>query len=66
MDLWLRMATDYNGGMSAADIARRYTNPQTGKQYTREHVYLVLKKLQKTPLTRYVTVKPTKSAKKRN
>lgn len=45
MDLWLRVATDFNAGMPAKDIAKRYTNPKTGKTYTREHIYWILKKL---------------------
>lgn len=44
-DLWLRIAADYNRGISAKDIAKRYTNPMTKKHYTREHIYWVLKKL---------------------
>jgi hypothetical protein len=61
IDLSLRMAADFNAGMSAKDIARRYTNPYTKKPYTREHVYLVLKRLQKRPLTRFVQVKQNKA-----
>lgn len=45
MDLWLRIATDYNNGLPAKDIAKRYTNPVTKKHYTREHIYWVLKQL---------------------
>lgn len=44
-DLWLRIATDFNAGMSAKDIASRYTNPITKRPYTREHIYLVLRKI---------------------
>lgn len=58
IDLWLRIATDYNGGMTAKDIAKRYTNPITKKPYTREHVYWVLKQLATTP------VKPKSRSKK--
>jgi len=50
MDLWLRIATDYNNGIPAKDIAKRYTNPVTKQHYTREHIYWVLKKLN-TPQT---------------
>lgn len=49
LDLWLRIATDYNNGIPAKDIARRYTNPITKKPYTREHIYWVLKQLS-TPI----------------
>jgi len=37
-ELWLRVATDYNGGMSAEEIAKRY-----GK--SRIWVYFALRKL---------------------
>lgn len=49
-DFWLRVATDYNGGLSASKIAKRYTNPRTGKPYTREHVYFILKRIKNTPI----------------
>lgn len=49
MDLWLRVATDYNNGLSATKIAKRYTNPKTGKPYTREHIYFILRKLSESP-----------------
>lgn len=48
-DMWHRVATDYNGGLSATAIAKRYTNPKTGKPYTREHIYFILRKLSESP-----------------
>jgi hypothetical protein len=47
MDFWLKVAADYNAGMTAKDIAVKYLNPATKKTYTREHIYWILKKLQK-------------------
>lgn len=44
-DFWLRVATDYNGGLSPQEIASRYINPQTGKNYTMKHIYWVIKQL---------------------
>lgn len=41
---WLQVAADYNAGISAKEIAARYINPDTGRQYTREHIYLILRK----------------------
>lgn len=41
---WKQVAADYNAGISATDIAARYINPATGKQYTREHIYWILNK----------------------
>jgi hypothetical protein len=53
MELWLRVATDFNGGMRAKDIAKRYTNPKTGKPYTREHIYWILNKLKTEPINQH-------------
>ena len=47
-DFWLRVVTDYNGGMSAETIASRYRNPKTKKAYTRQHIYLILRKMRNT------------------
>jgi hypothetical protein len=44
-EFWLQVAADYNAGMSAATIAQRYANPDTGKKYTREHIYWILRKV---------------------
>lgn len=63
IDLWLRIATDYNGGMTAKDIAKRYTNPITKKPYTREHVYWVLKQLATAPVAK---MKPEKQKPKKH
>lgn len=40
---WLRIATDVNAGMSIPDIATRYG-------YTRQHVYLIIRKLKNEPI----------------
>lgn len=45
--LWRQMVKEYNGGKSAQMIADSYVNPKTGKNYTRAHVYWVLKKMSK-------------------
>jgi hypothetical protein len=50
MGFWVKVATDYNAGMTAEKIASRYTNPRTGKNYTRQHVYLILRKIKNTPI----------------
>jgi transposase len=42
-ELWLRIATDYAGGMSATVIAKRH-------KVTRSHVYWILKKIQTEPI----------------
>lgn len=47
IDLWLKMATDFNAGIPAKAIAKRYTNPYTRKPYTRGYVYIILRKLAK-------------------
>jgi hypothetical protein len=42
---WLKVATDLNAGFTPDEIAERYTNPKTGKKYTREHIYWVIRQL---------------------
>lgn len=42
---WVKIAEDFNNGVPAAKIAPRYTNPTTGKAYSRSHVYYILRKL---------------------
>ncbi|MBV6514243.1 MAG: hypothetical protein MOGMAGMI_01824 [Candidatus Omnitrophica bacterium] len=49
-DLWVRVLTDYMGGMSASDIAKRYYNPKTKKPYTRGYVYWVIQRLKQPDL----------------
>lgn len=44
-DFWLRVATDYNGGMTPDEIAGRYENPKTRKPYTVKHIYWVIRQL---------------------
>ena len=46
-EFWLRVMTDYNGGMTPSEIAARYKNPKTKKHYTREHIHWILKKMRK-------------------
>jgi len=46
-DFWLKVAAEYNAGLTAKDIAEKYVNPVSGRHYTREHIYWILKKLQK-------------------
>ena len=45
MEFWLRVATDLNAGMTPDEISKRYVNPNTGKNYTREHIYYVIREL---------------------
>lgn len=47
VDFWLKVAADYNSGISATDISKKYINPVTNKHYTREHIYWILKKINK-------------------
>lgn len=51
MELWVKVATDYNAGMSPEQIRHRYTNPKTGKAYSRGYIYWVLKKVKTIPVT---------------
>jgi len=41
---WEMVLADYNAGMTAQEIARRYRNPYTGKYYSRQHIHWILKK----------------------
>ena len=45
LSFWFRVASLYNDGVSAGEIAKRFTNPRTEKHYTRQHIYLILRKL---------------------
>lgn len=45
MDFWLRVATDLNAGFTPEEIAPRYVNKRTGKAYTREHIYYIIREL---------------------
>lgn len=42
---WRQVVKEYNGGRSAQTIADNYVNPSTGKNYTRAHIYWILKKM---------------------
>jgi DNA invertase Pin-like site-specific DNA recombinase len=44
VDLWVHIANDYNAGMTAIEVARRYN-------CTRSHVYWVLKKMPSISIT---------------
>ncbi len=52
-EFWLRVARDYmsvekgGGGLSAAQIVKKYTNPLTRKNYTRAHIYWILNRVSK-------------------
>ena len=43
-DVWMRIATDYNAGMTVEEIRKRYKKPD-GKMYARGSIYLILKKV---------------------
>jgi len=47
IELWLNVAKDYNDGMAPEEIANKYVNPKTGKNYTREHIYWILARVRK-------------------
>lgn len=49
LEFWLRVATDYNAGMTPTEIAKRYRNPKTHKRYSRGHIQWILKKLRTIP-----------------
>ena len=41
----MQVAADFNAGIPAAEIANRYRNPMTGQNYSRTHIYWILKKV---------------------
>jgi hypothetical protein len=49
-DFYLRVVTDINAGLTPIQIAARYTNPITGKPYTRQHIYWIIRKLKRSIL----------------
>lgn len=50
IELWLRIATDLNAGLDPVQVADKYINPNTGKKYTRQHIYWVIKQLKTRPI----------------
>lgn len=47
MEVWKKIAEEYNSGKYTAEqIRKHYTNPQTGKPYSRGYIYWVLKKVE--------------------
>lgn len=42
---WQEVVALYNQGKTAKDIAAMFKNPITGKNYTREHIYWILKQM---------------------
>lgn len=49
-DLWIRIATDFNSGMTPKEIAERYTNKNTGKPYHVNHIYYILRQIDSNPI----------------
>ena len=43
---WIKIAEDYNKGIPVKDIAKKYTNPITKRQYSIPYIYWVLKRIQ--------------------
>jgi len=48
-DFWLRVAADLRSGLTVAQIAKRYTNPKTGRHYSREHIYWIIRQIKQMP-----------------
>lgn len=42
-EFWQEVVRLFNSGKTAGDIAAMFKNPVTGKNYTREHIYWILK-----------------------
>lgn len=42
---WKQVTKEFNAGRTAQDIADSYINPATGQNYTRQHIYWILKKM---------------------
>jgi hypothetical protein len=49
-NIWFSVATDLNSGMSIEEIRQRYTNPLTGKPYSKSHIYFMLRYIKNTPI----------------
>lgn len=45
ISFWLQVAQEYNDGIPPEEIAEKHINPKTGKPYTREHIYWILKRV---------------------
>lgn len=46
---WRQVVKEYNSGRSAQTIAYSYINAKTGKNYTRAHIYWILKRMVDEP-----------------
>lgn len=53
IEFWVRVATDLNAGIKPVDIAKRYKNPATGRNYTREHIYWIIRQVRAMPVEGY-------------
>ena len=47
IEFWLKVAKEYNDGLTAEVIAKKYTNPLTRRNYTRAHIYWILDRIGK-------------------
>lgn len=45
LQMYKKFAIDYNNGMSASEIAKKYISPFTGKHYTRTWVQQVIQQI---------------------
>lgn len=43
VSLWLEVVAEAKQGLTVPEIREKHTNPRTGKPYTREHIYWILK-----------------------
>jgi len=42
---WLKVVEMYNDNISPTVIASKFTNPRTGKPYSRQHIHAIIKKI---------------------
>lgn len=47
---WRQVVDDYNAGISPTEIAKRYINPKTGRNYHRTTIHDIIKRVREEGL----------------
>lgn len=44
-ELGLKIVADYNAGVPVDEIAAKYKNPKTGRPYSRQRIYAIIRQM---------------------
>jgi len=47
MPFWSKVVDQYNSGIPAREIAKMHINSKTNKNYSRQHIHSIIKKMSK-------------------